>query len=369
MKNIKIISVVGTRPNFMKIAPIIRAFKKNQSIENILLHTGQHYDEKMSSIFFDELEIPKPDIELNIGSDTQTKQVAKIMMKFEEVCDKVKPQAVIVVGDVNSTMACTLVAAKKGITVFHIEAGIRSGDKEMPEEINRLVTDSISNYLLPPSSDAVDNLINEGHPKEKIGLVGNIMIDTLKYSQEKISKSDVLHQYNLVKKEYAVLTMHRPSNVDNKKVLTDLIDAFEYTQNKIKIISPIHPRTKKTLEQFGLYQKVLNLPNFIITESLGYLDFGKLVSNAKFVITDSGGLQEETTVYKIPCITIRKNTERPITIWEGTNELAGTDKDKIIELVDKILENRWKKGSIPNLWDGKTAERVVKYITEKLTTK
>lgn len=369
MKKMKIISVVGTRPNFMKIAPIIRAFNKNKFIENILLHTGQHYDEKMSSIFFDELEIPKPDIELNIGSDTQTKQVAKIMMKFEEVCDEVKPQAILVVGDVNSTMACALVAAKKGIKVFHIEAGIRSGDKEMPEEINRLVTDSISDYLLPPSSDAVDNLLNEGHAKEKIGLVGNIMIDTLKYSQEKISKSDVLTKYKLTQNEYAVLTMHRPSNVDNKKVLTDLIDAFEYTQNKIKIISPVHPRTKKMLKEFDLYERVLNLPNFIITESLGYLDFGKLVSNARFVITDSGGLQEETTVYQIPCITIRENTERPVTIWEGTNELAGTDKDKIKGFVDKILDNKWKKGSIPELWDGNTAERIVDFITEKLISK
>lgn len=364
----KIISVVGTRPNFMKIAPIMRAFRKNKSIENILLHTGQHYDEKMSSIFFDELEIPKPDIELNIGSDTQTRQVAKIMMKFEEVCDQIKPQAIIVVGDVNSTMACALVAAKKGIAVFHIEAGIRSGDREMPEEINRLVTDSISDYLLPPSSDAVDNLINEGHVKEKIGLVGNIMIDTLQFSQEKISKSDILSKYNLAKDEYAVLTMHRPSNVDDKKVLTDLIDAFEYTQNKIKLISPVHPRTKKMLKEFGLYERVLNLPNFIITESLGYLDFGKLVSNARFVITDSGGLQEETTVYQIPCITIRKNTERPITIWEGTNELAGTDKEKVIGFVDDILANKWKKGSLPELWDGKTAERIVDFISEKLTS-
>lgn len=361
----KIISIVGTRPNFMKIAPIVRELNKIDHIESLLLHTGQHYDQKMSKIFFDELEIPKPDIELNIGSDSQAKQVAKIMVAFEDVCDEIYPDAIIVVGDVNSTMACTLVAAKKGIKVFHIEAGIRSGDKEMPEEINRLVTDSISDYLLPPSEDAVENLIKEGHSKDKIELVGNIMIDTLKYNQSKIQESEVLIKYNLSPGNYAVLTMHRPSNVDNKEVLTNLIDTIEYTQNRIKVIYPMHPRTKKMLTQFNLYDRVLGLSNLIITESLGYIDFGKLVSNAKFIITDSGGLQEETTVYNVPCITIRKNTERPITISEGTNELAGTDKKKIISLVDKILSDNWKTGSQPKLWDGKTAQRVVKYILNK----
>jgi UDP-N-acetylglucosamine 2-epimerase (non-hydrolysing) len=350
----------------MKISPIVRELNKRK-VTNFLLHTGQHYDKKMSNVFFEELEIPRPDLELNIGSDTQTKQVARIMIAFEKVCEDIQPDAVIVVGDVNSTMACSLVAAKMGINIFHVEAGIRSGDRTMPEEINRLVTDSISNFLLPPSQDAVQNLIKEGHSQETIKLVGNVMIDTLNFTQSKINNSKILAAHNLTKGNYAVLTMHRPSNVDDMEVLTNLIEAIDYIQNKLKVIYPLHPRTKKMLQYFDLYQRVLDMPNLILTESLGYVDFGKLVSNAKFVITDSGGLQEETTIYNIPCITIRNNTERPITISEGTNELAGNRKEDIIKLVDKVLNEDWKKGSHPKYWDGRTAERIVEFVLSKLS--
>tara|TARA_B110001450_G_scaffold69250_1_gene65446 strand:+ start:213 stop:1304 length:1092 start_codon:yes stop_codon:yes gene_type:complete len=358
----KIINVVGTRPNFMKIAPIVREINKFPEIKQILVHTGQHYDTKMSSNFFDELEIPKPDIHLEIGSHSHTIQTAKIMTVFEEVCDNHSPDFVLVVGDVNSTMACSIVAAKKGIKLIHVEAGIRSGDRTMPEEINRLVTDAISNYLLPPSIDAVQNLIKEGHSKEKIKLVGNVMIDSLMHSREKINKSKILKQLGLIKGQFVILTMHRPSNTDNKKILEELLDAFNHIQKKTPIIFPIHPRTRKMIQQFNLTPLIERMKNLILIDPLGYFDFGKLVASAKFAITDSGGVQEETTVYGVPCITIRKNTERPITITEGTNILVGNNSKKIISATEKIMDGKWKKGKVPELWDGKTAERIVSFL-------
>ena len=358
----KIINIIGTRPNFMKMAPIIREMNKHKNINHLLLHTGQHYDYKMSQLFFDELGLPEPDIHLNIGSDTQTAQVAKIMIEFEKVCDEIKPDAILVVGDVNSTMACTLVAAKKGIKTFHVEAGIRSNDKSMPEEINRLVTDSISDYLLPPSQDAVENLKNEGHKNDKIELVGNVMIDSLFLFADKIDNSKILDQLGLIKGEFAVVTLHRPSNVDNSETFLEIINALEYLQNSTKIVFPLHPRTRKMLIQFDFMEKLESLNNIIITDSLGYLDFGKLVKNAKLVLTDSGGIQEETTVYTIPCITIRENTERPITITEGTNVLAGSDYKCITKFIDDILKNKWKVGKTPEYWDGQAAKRIVEFL-------
>lgn len=362
----KILSIVGTRPNFMKIAPIIHELSQHSKIEHFLVHTGQHYDQMMSDNFFNELQIPKPDVHLQIGSDTHAKQVAKIMIAFEDICDQLMPDAIIVVGDVNSTMACSLVAAKKNITIFHVEAGIRSFDRTMPEEINRLVTDAITNFFLPPSQDAVENLLNEGHHPNQIHLVGNVMIDTLLNNQPKIQASSILEKFELEKNNYAVLTLHRPSNVDDPTILNTLIDAIEYAQNKIKIVYPIHPRTSKMLEKFNLTSRLESFENLLIIPSLGYFDFGKLISNSKFVLTDSGGIQEETTVYKIPCITLRENTERPITITEGTNELAGTNYEKIIHFIDLILNGKWKSGKTPKYWDGQASKRIVSFIKQSI---
>jgi len=355
----KVVNIVGARPNFIKIAPLMHAMVSSSVIEPILLHTGQHYDYNMSESFFLELQIPEPDVYLNVGSDTHGKQVATIMRKFDDFCEEHQPDLVVVVGDVNSTMACTLVAAKRHIKVAHIEAGIRSYDRGMPEEVNRIVTDSVADLLLPPSKDAVENLLKEGHTAEQIHLVGNIMIDTLLKNQQKILKSDILQKLSVNPKQYALLTLHRPSNVDDVESLRNIIEALEEIQKRVKIVFPVHPRTKSRIEEFGLLNKINQLENIILTDPLGYFDFGKLVYDAKFVLTDSGGIQEETTVYQIPCITIRENTERPVTVWEGTNKLAGSDKEKIVDFANKIIDGKWKNGAIPELWDGKTAERIV----------
>lgn len=364
-KHIKIINVVGTRPNFMKIAPIMRSMKLSTRIEPILLHTGQHYDAQMSDTFFDELQIPRPEILLNIGSDTHARQVAHIMEKFDTVCDDINPDAILVVGDVNSTMACSLVAAKKNIKIIHVEAGIRSRDRSMPEEINRLVTDSIADYLLPPSPDAVENLLNEGHSPDSIRMVGNIMIDTLMRQQPGIKSSVILEKFGLQKKEFVTLTMHRPSNVDDPITFKRILDALFIIQSKIRIIFPVHPRTRKMITDSGFDEYITSMANLMLCDPLGYYDFGKLVSESNFVLTDSGGIQEETTVYGIPCITLRENTERPITITEGTNKLAGSDTAKIVEYSLQILDGKWKTGITPELWDGKTAERIIEFIEEK----
>lgn len=364
-KPIKIINIVGTRPNFMKIAPIMQYMNQSPRIEPILLHTGQHYDAQMSENFFTELGIPQPDISLNIGSDTHARQVAHIMEKFDAVCDDLKPDAILVVGDVNSTMACSLVAAKKDIKIIHVEAGIRSRDRSMPEEINRLVTDSIADILLPPSQDAVENLLAEGHSPETIHLVGNIMIDTLVMHQPGIKSSAILQKLGLIEKEFVTLTIHRPSNVDDPETFKRILDALNIIQLKIRIIFPVHPRTRKMITDLNLDHYISAMPNLTLCDPLGYYDFGKLISASKFVLTDSGGIQEETTVYGIPCITLRENTERPITITEGTNEIAGSNTQKIVDFSMQILEGRWKNGKIPQLWDGKTAERIVRFIESK----
>ncbi len=363
----KIINVVGVRPNLMKIAPILEAMKGTPFIEPILLHTGQHYDDRMSGSFFRELAIPQPDIYLGITADSHVEQISKIMERFNQVCDALKPDAVLVVGSVNSTLACSLAAALKNIKVVHVEAGIRSFDKSMPEEISRVVTDSVANLLLPPSQDAYDNLLNEGHSEENIRLVGNIMIDTLKKSKSRIEASHILNTLGLEPKNYVTMTMHLSLNVDKSERIRNIISAIAHIQNKIKIVFPVHPRTRKMLNEFGLYEYMNSLKNIIITEPLGYFDFGKLVSNSKFVITDSGGIQEETTVYGIPCITLRENTERPITVIEGTNELAGNDTGLIIDLAESIMKGSWKTGKIPELWDGLTARRIVAALEEKLS--
>ena len=353
----KIISVVGTRPNFVKIASFAKEISKHTEINHILVHTGQHYDEKMSGSFFKELEIPEPNINLGIGSGSHAEQTGKVMMEFEKVLLKENPDLVMVVGDVNSTLACALTASKLGIKVAHIESGLRSFDREMPEEINRVLTDQISDYLFITERDAEKNLLNEGINKNKIFFVGNLMIDTLLMHKEKASKLKTVKEKN-----YAVLTLHRPSNVDKKENLETILEIMNELQSRIKIFWPIHPRTRNNLEKFGLNSKLNTMKNIILSEPLSYLEFMNAMMNSKMVLTDSGGIQEETTVLNIPCITMRENTERPTTISNGTNTLTGLDKNKINKVVDSVLKGNFNKLNRVELWDGKAAERIVNVI-------
>ena len=360
-----IIIVVGARPNFMKMAPIYN-YLNSKNLPLLLVHTGQHYDENMSKVFFDDLGMPKPDIYLGVGSASHAKQTAQIMVDFEEICEKNKPSMVVVAGDVNSTIACALVSSKLNIPVAHVEAGLRSFDMEMPEEINRVLTDRISNLLFTPSNDANQNLINEGASKNSIKLVGNIMIDSLLNNIDKAKKSNIHDKLNIKKQKYAIVTLHRPSNVDYEDILSGIISSFEKIGNDIPIIFPIHPRTSQMISKFGFDERINKIPNLTIINPQGYLDFLALIKYSKVVLTDSGGLQEETTALGIPCITIRKNTERPITVTEGTNTIVGNEPRNIINEWNKIFKNKGKEGKIPKLWDGKTAERIgieiIKYL-------
>ncbi|MCA9408480.1 MAG: UDP-N-acetylglucosamine 2-epimerase (non-hydrolyzing) [Candidatus Omnitrophica bacterium] len=377
MKRTKIILVAGARPNFMKIAPLMREFKKQKKYFNAkLLHTGQHYDVKMSDVFFKELNIPKPDIYLGVGSGSHAEQTAKIMVEFEKVVLKEKPDMVLVVGDVNSTIACSMVASKLHVKVIHVEAGLRSFDRKMPEEINRVLTDSISDYLFVTEESGIENLKNEGVSRKKIHFVGNTMIDTLLYNMDKIDASRILHKLNSQKfsirqnasttpihwRAYSMLTLHRPSNVDHKATMMEIFEIIKYISAKLPIIYPIHPRTRKMMEKHGLLKKFENLKNLIMVEPLGYVDFLFLVKNARFVLTDSGGIQEESTVLKVPCLTMRENTERPVTMTVGTNILVGRNKMKLFREVNNILKNRLVKGRIPKYWDGCAAQRIVKVL-------
>jgi len=355
----KILSVVGTRPNFIKIAPLVNEMAKHPEIEQILVHTGQHYDREMSKFFFDDLGIPKPDINLGIGSASDVAQTAKIMAEFEKVLLKEEPDLVIVVGDVNSTLAAALAAAKCKIKVAHVESGLRSFDSTMPEELNRILTDHVSDFLFTTEESGNKNLVNEGIDKGKIFFVGNVMIDSLLGHKEKSKQSKILSKLKLEKKDYAVLTLHRPSNVDNKQPLEYVLDILGEIQKKIKIVFPVHPRTLKNLDNFSLMNRIKNQKNLIITEPLGYLDFINLMGNSKFVITDSGGIQEETTVLGVPCITMRNNTERPVTVEQGTNVLVSTDKRKIAEASNKLINGSNFKSKTPQFWDGKAAKRII----------
>ena len=363
---IKVMNVVGARPNFMKIAPIQRVMNTYENIQPFLVHTGQHYDERMSKFFFEDLQLPKPDVYLNVGSGSHATQTARIMMEFEKVVEREKPDLVLVVGDVNSTAACSLVAVKMGVKVGHVEAGLRSFDRTMPEEINRLVTDAISDLLFVTEKSGMENLKKEGIPDQKVHFVGHVMIDSLIYFAEKAKDSPIMEKLGVSPKDYALVTLHRPSNVDNKENFTKILDAFEEIQESIRIIFPIHPRSRKMIENFGLLERVQRMKNFELLEPLGYLDFMKLMHNARLLLTDSGGIQEETTYLGIPCVTLRENTERPVTIDVGTNVLVGTDTDKIIMATKNILDGNGKKGQIPELWDGRAAERIVKIISEEL---
>ena len=358
----KIINVVGARPNFMKIAPIVDQMGAYAEIESILLHTGQHYDEIMSKVFFDELGLPKPDIYLGVGSGSHAEQTAAIMVAFEQVLLAQQPDLIVVVGDVNSTMACTLTAVKLGIKVAHVEAGLRSYDRQMPEEINRVVTDALSDLLFTTSRAANQNLIREGIPQEKIHFVGNVMIDTLNKHRAQAQKLHTAAQFGLEPGQYALLTLHRASNVDERSTLAALLEAFSEIQTELPILFPAHPRTLKRIRDFDLAHKTRAAPNLHIVAPQGYFQFLDLMAHARLVLTDSGGIQEETTILGVPCLTIRENTERPITITEGTNILVGTDPQIIITEARAVLNGKTKAGGIPELWDGQAAGRIVKTL-------
>ncbi len=372
----KLLNIVGARPNFMKIAPIIHALNNyNRSakrpIDHLLVHTGQHYDEKMSKLFFDDLNIPKPDIDLEVGSGSHAEQTAEIMKRFEKICLKECPTHILVVGDVNSTIACALVASKLGIKVIHVEAGLRSFDRTMPEEINRILTDAISDILFITEDSADKNLLREGVPNEKIFFVGNVMIDTLLRHRESAKSSLILNQLGLrngtYASDYCVLTLHRPSNVDEKGNFENILYALLEVSRKLPIIFPVHPRTRKKIEEFGFTKYLIQEPKvkgdktgICSIEPLGYLDFLSLMSEARVVLTDSGGIQEETTILGVPCITLRSNTERPVTVTDGTNIVAGIEKENIIKKSLSVLNsNKRDIPKTPPFWDGRAAERIV----------
>ena len=362
----KIINVAGARPNFMKIAPLMAAFDVHPNMEAMLVHTGQHYDERMSDLFFRQLGIPQPDINLNVGSGSHAVQTAEIMRAFEPVVLEAKPDAVLVVGDVNSTIACGLVAVKLGVKLIHVEAGLRSFDRTMPEEINRVLTDAISDLLFCTEQGGVDNLRREGVPDEKVFLVGNVMIDTLLNNKAKADASAILTELGLTAGRFAVLTLHRPSNVDDPAVFSRLLDALEALQQEMPIIFPIHPRTRKSIAQMGLADRVAAMKDLRLIDPVGYLDFLRLTSTAAVVMTDSGGIQEETTILKVPCLTLRENTERPITTEIGCNRLVGTDPARIVAAWRDAVGGVPRRHEIPPLWDGQAARRIANILAEKL---
>jgi UDP-N-acetylglucosamine 2-epimerase (non-hydrolysing) len=355
----KLVIICGARPNFMKVAPIIKEMKSRGGFELVLVHTGQHYDSIMSGSFFEDLGIPRPDVSLDVGSASHAIQTAKIMTAFEPVIQKEKPDLILVVGDVNSTIACALVAKKLGVCVVHVEAGLRSGDREMPEEINRLATDAITDYFFTTDPAGGDHLTREGVASDRVVFAGNVMIDTLLQNIEKADTADVLVKSGLSKGGYGLVTLHRPSNVDVPDVLEGLLEALKWAQERIPLLFPAHPRTLKMIKQFGFEKKLNEMKNLHVIEPLAYHPMLKACKDAKFVLTDSGGVQEESTVLGVPCITARNNTERPITVEVGTNEVVGTSSDAIIGAMDRILKNKWKKGSLPPKWDGKASQRIV----------
>ena len=364
---LKVINVAGARPNFMKVAPIVAAMNRRANeFRHVLVHTGQHYDAAMSQAFFRDLEIPEPDIDLGVGSGSHAVQTAAVIQAFEPYVINEKPDWVLVVGDVNSTVACALVCAKLGVKVAHVEAGLRSRDRTMPEEINRVLTDQIAELLLTPSEDANENLRAEGIPQERIRMVGNIMIDSLNANLERAQSSSILSDLDLEARDFATLTLHRPSNVDEKTALARILGALKQITRRIPIVFPTHPRTRKMIEELGLMDELENTRGIIMIEPAGYLDFLKLMSSSRLVLTDSGGIQEETTVLGIPCITLRENTERPITVQMGTNTIAGTDTAKIVTAANQALDRPPDKSRlrIPPLWDGRTADRILDALSE-----
>lgn len=355
----KFLCVCGARPNFMKVAPIVEALGRVDGARTLLIHTGQHYDERMSRLFFDELHIPKPNVNLEVGSGSHAVQTADVMTRFEPICLTEKPDWVVVVGDVNSTIACALVATKLGIQVAHVEAGLRSFDRAMPEEINRLLTDAISDRLYVSEPSGMENLRREGIPDAKVRLVGNVMIDTLLRCRARAEKSDIHDRLNLSVGGYAVVTLHRPSNVDDAATFTSILTALEVIARDMPVVFPIHPRSQRNLEAMGPDGRVRAATNLKLIEPLGYLDFLKLTADAAVVLTDSGGIQEETTILNVPCLTLRHNTERPITVSQGTNRLAGNSTEGILVEYRAARKAAPRRVEPPQLWDGRAAERIV----------
>ncbi|MCA1633274.1 MAG: UDP-N-acetylglucosamine 2-epimerase (non-hydrolyzing) [Acidobacteria bacterium] len=367
---IKVINVVGARPNFMKVAPVVEAMgRRGLEFAPLVVHTGQHYDARMSDAFFQDLGLPHPDVHLGVGSGSHAQQTAAVMQAFEPVVLGEKPDWVLVVGDVNSTLACALVSAKLGVRVAHVEAGLRSRDRTMPEEINRLLTDQLADLLLTPSKDADQNLLAEGIASERIRFVGNVMIDSLFKQLGRAQASSVREDLGLAAgADYAVVTLHRPSNVDDAGVLASILSALERIGERLPVVFPAHPRTLKNISGFGFAARLERARNLRLVEPLGYLDFLRLYSGAALVLTDSGGIQEETTALGIPCLTLRENTERPVTVELGTNQIVGTDANRIVEAATRALDATRPPGEpprVPPLWDGHTAERILDAIKEK----
>ncbi len=369
MKEIHLACVVGARPNFMKMAPLLRALAAYGNVRATLVHTGQHYDANLSDVFFDELGMPRPDVSLEVGSGKHGWQTARLIERFEEMLEKYEAAGeavdrVVVVGDVNSTMAATLAAVKLGVPVAHVEAGLRSFDRTMPEEINRIVTDALCDRLLVSEPSGVENLRREGHPEEHIHLVGNVMIDTLLWLLPKAKARGTLDRLNLQPGRYGVVTLHRPSNVDQAETLGPLLEVLAEASSALPLVFPVHPRTQARIERFGLAERMAAARGIIQTEPLGYLDFLALTSQAKLVVTDSGGLQEESTVLGIPCLTARFNTERPVTVDQGTSTLVGNDPQKLRDALRAVINGTYKQGHCPKLWDGRAAERIAKAIVD-----
>ncbi len=377
MSNLRIASMVGARPNFMKIAPIVHEIQRTAGIDHRLVHSGQHYDQQMSESFFEELHIPKPDVNLEVGSGSHAWQTAEVMKRFEAVVLEWKPDVVMVVGDVNSTLAAALVASKLGVTVAHVEAGLRSFDMSMPEEINRKLTDAISDLLFVTEQSGIQNLLKEGVEQDKIFLVGNVMIDCLVEHRKIAEKSEILRRLGLQKdgakaSAYGLLTLHRPSNVDDPAVLRDILSTIATLAEKMPVFFPVHPRSLERIRQFGLGSYLAEEKSgaaargIVPLPPLGYLDFLCLMDHARLILTDSGGIQEESTILGVPCLTLRENTERPVTVEQGTNQIVGRDPKKILAAAALVLGTERRAVKAPELWDGHAAERIVKILLEKL---
>ncbi len=358
-KRMKVINVVGARPNFMKIAPIHERMRDDRAIDAYLLHTGQHYDQQMSDVFFRQLGLPEPDFYLGVGSGGHGEQTGKVMIEFEATCRELEPDLVVVVGDVNSTIACGLVAVKMGIELAHVEAGLRSFDRTMPEEVNRVLTDQISDYLFTTERAAHENLRREGIDEARVFFVGNVMIDTLLKHRERAASRPVLGELGLAAREFVLVTLHRPANVDDPTILSGLLDTLGEISTQLPVVFPVHPRTRRQISEFNLFGRIAERVSLRLIEPLGYLDFLACMDNARFVVTDSGGIQEETTVLGVPCLTVRDNTERPATVEKGTNLIVGRDPQRLRDEAAKIIAGQGKRGTRLDLWDGKAAQRIV----------